>query len=189
MRPGGQGSPVIEAFLRHTVLRSALPLALTLAVLLSGCLGGFGVSESPAPTPAFQPEVFFAGATHGDGTLAVRGRADRRFTVASTGRQSPDDLFVLEQEIRFVDGEVQRRNFFIRRLDAHRYAGTLSGAAGPVTARADGNSFHLRYRMGKASTMEQWLYLQPDGRTAFNRATVRVLGLPVAHLSETIRRE
>lgn len=178
-------------------MRSALPpttllaalLAVLFALLLSGCLGRFDVAQTPAATPAFQPEVFFDGATHGDGTLAVRGRAARGFTVASSGHQARDGVFVLEQEIRFVDGEVQRRSFRIRRLDAHRYAGSLSGAAGPVTARADGNSFHLRYQMGKASTMEQWIYLQPDGRTAFNRATVRVLGMPVAHLSETIRRK
>jgi hypothetical protein len=37
--------------------------------------------------------------------------------------------------------------------------------------------------------MEQWIYRQPDGRTALNRSTVRVLGVPVAHLSETITKD
>ncbi|MEO6103400.1 MAG: DUF3833 family protein [Pseudoxanthomonas sp.] len=174
-----------ERRLRQFMIGSALPLA----VLLSGCLGRFNVAQTPASTPVFEPEVFFDGATQGEGTLAVRGRPNRSFTVASSGHQGRDGQFVLEQEIRFIDGEVQRRSFRIRRVDAHTYTGSLSGAAGPVTARADGNSFHLRYQMSKASSMEQWLYLQPDGRTALNRATVRVLGLPVAHLSETIRRE
>ena len=173
----------------RALARSALPLAM----LLSGCLGGFRVAESPAATPVFRPEQFFDGATHGEGMLDVRGRADRPFMVASTGHnervggQSGD--FVLDQVITFADGEVQRRTFRMRALDAQRYSGTLTGASGPVTARADGNSFHLRYSMGRASSMEQWIYLQPDGRTAFNRATVRVLGAPVARLSETIRRQ
>lgn len=166
---------------------------LVVAAVLSGCLGKFQVAETPAATPAFRPEVFFDGATHGEGMLDVRGRGERRFTVTSTGHserssgQAGD--FVLDQVIRFADGEVQRRTFRMRPLDAQRYAGTLTGASGPVTARAEGNSFHLRYAMGKASSMEQWIYLQPDGRSAFNRATVRVLGAPVAQLSETIRRD
>ena len=178
------------AFSLHKVMaRSALPLA----VLLSGCLGGFQVAESPAAMPAFRPEAFFDGATRGEGMLDVRGRADRHFTVASTGHSKRDSGrdsdFVLDQVIRYADGEVQRRRFRMRHLDAQRYTGSLTGAAGPVTARAEGNSFHLRYSMGKARSMEQWIYLQPGGRTAFNRATVRVLGMPVAHLSETIRRD
>ena len=167
--------------------------SLTIVLVLSGCLGKFQVAETPNATPAFRPEVFFDGATHGEGMLDVRGRAERRFTVASTGHSErhggfPGD-FILDQVIRFADGEVQRRTFRMRPLDAQRYTGSLTGASGPVTASAEGNSFHLRYAMGKASSMEQWIYLQPDGRTAFNRATVRVLGAPVAHLSETIRRD
>jgi hypothetical protein len=34
--------------------------------------------------------------------------------------------------------------------------------------------------------MEQWLYMQPDGRTVVNEATIRVFGIIVAHLSERI---
>ena len=37
--------------------------------------------------------------------------------------------------------------------------------------------------------MEQWLYLQPDGRSVMNEATVRVFWVVVAHLSERITRE
>jgi hypothetical protein len=33
------------------------------------------------------------------------------------------------------------------------------------------------------------MYLQPDGRTVMNEATVRVFGVVVAHLSERITRE
>jgi hypothetical protein len=37
--------------------------------------------------------------------------------------------------------------------------------------------------------MEQWLYLQPDGRTVVNEATISLLGLVVARLSERITHE
>ena len=51
--------------------------------------------------------------------------------------------------------------------------------------------FHLRYAMRSpwGGRMEQWLTLQPDGRTVVNRATVRVLGLVVTQLTERITRD
>ena len=42
--------------------------------------------------------------------------------------------------------------------------------------------------MKRGMTMEQWIYLQPEGRTALNHATVRMFGVAVARLSETISR-
>lgn len=172
--------------MRISSLRFALPMALA----LSGCLGGFRVAETPARTPLFRPERFFAGATSGEGILSVRGKADRPFHVASTGHGESDGTFVLDQTITYADGLVERRSFRMRRVDEHLYTGRLTSASGTVSARAEGNSFHLRYTIRKpAVTMEQWIYLQPDGRSSLNRATVRVLGFPVAHLSETITRQ
>ncbi|MEP7118065.1 MAG: DUF3833 family protein, partial [Acidobacteriota bacterium] len=90
----------------------------------------------------------------------------------------------------YSNGEVNRRSFRMRRVDEHEYTGTLTGVSGAVWARVDGNSFHVRYTMRRpAVTMEQWIHLQPDGRTGLNRATVRVFGIPIAHLSETITRQ
>lgn len=171
--------------MRASFLRFALPMAL----LLSGCLHGFRVAETPARAPLFRPEPFFAGATSGEGILSVRGKADRSFHVTSTGHGDAG-TFVLDQTITYADGVVERRSFRMRRVSEHGYTGRLTGASGPVSARAEGNSFHLRYTIRKpAVTMEQWIYLQPDGRTSLNRATVRIVGIPVARLSETIERQ
>ena len=66
---------------------------------------------------------------------------------------------------------------------------TLSHASGDVDAEVTGNLFHLRYRIRQPRVyMEQWLYLQPGGRTVLNQAEVTVLGIPYAGLSETITR-
>jgi hypothetical protein len=87
------------------------------------------------------------------------------------------------------DGQVEARTWRFRRIDEHRYAGTLTDAAGEVTGETTGNVFHLRYRMrSPAVDMEQWLSLQPDGQTVRNEATVTVLGVPWARLSEQITR-
>lgn len=165
-------------------------LAVPLIFVLSGCLGGFRVAETPARTPQFRPEQFFAGVTHGQGVLSRRGRADRPFNVRGSGRTESDGTFVLDQTVTYADGAVEQRSFRMRRVDEHGYTGSLTGASGAVSARADGNSFHVRYTIRRpAVTMEQMIYLQPDGRTALNRATMKVLGIPVAHVSETITRQ
>ncbi|MEP6992944.1 MAG: DUF3833 family protein [Acidobacteriota bacterium] len=172
--------------MRASSLRFALPVVL----VLSGCLGGFRVGETSAPAPQFRPEQFFTGVTHGEGVLAALGRTDRAFHVTGAGHSESDGTFVLDQTVSYADGAVEQRSFRMRRVDEHEYAGSLTGASGAVWARAEGNGFHVRYTIRKpAVTMEQWIYLRPDARTALNRATVRVLGIPVAHLSETIRRQ
>ncbi|MEP6507064.1 MAG: DUF3833 family protein [Gemmatimonadales bacterium] len=169
--------------------RSRQLAGVTLALLMTACLAGFRLPKAPAAGPVFRPEQFFIGFTHGDGVLATRGRRDRKFYVTGVGRVASDGTFILDQKIRYADGATDERSFRVRRINDHDYAGTLSGVAGPVTARVDGNSFHVRYLIRKpAVTMDQWIYLQPDGLTALNRSTVKILGIPVAHLSETITR-
>jgi hypothetical protein len=68
---------------------------------------------------------------------------------------------------------------------------TLTDASGVVKGETYGDLFHLRYPMKTpvGGHMEQWLYLQPDGHTVMNEATVRLFGVVVAHLSERITHE
>ena len=47
-----------------------------------------------------------------------------------------------------------------------RYTATLTpDARGPVSASADGNTFHIHYRMGRFTTMDQTLRCAPAGRS------------------------
>ena len=158
-------------------------------LLLAGCLAGFPHRDPMSADSELRPELFFAGRTRGEGTLAVRGRGSRSFQVEGLGRTGSDGAFRLDQTVTFADGTVETRTFIVRRVDDTHYTGTLSGARGTVTAETLGNRFHLRYLVRQPAVyMEQDLYLQPDGRTALNEATVSVLGLSVARLSETIRK-
>ena len=87
-------------------------------------------------------------------------------------------------------GKVSQRHWIMTRLDDHRYTATLSDADGPVTAEVYGNLFHLRYLLKKPFvTMEQWLYLQSDGKTVLNEGTIRMPGRTIARLSEIIVRQ
>lgn len=139
-----------------------------------------------------RPEAFFAGSTSSSGVQENRsGAPTARFQVKSFGQTLADGTFRLEQSIAFDREAVQTRTWVMQRVDAHRYTATLTDASGPVEAEAYGDLFHLRYPMRTpwAGQMEQWLYLQPDGRTVINEATVRVFGVVVAHLSERITRD
>ena len=167
----------------------ALALAVALTAASTGCLASLPRRTELSPQPRFDPTRFFAGRTHGEGKLDVRIGSDRNVTVEGRGRTEPDGTFRLEQDITYGDGSVDRRVWLLRRTDSTHFAGALSDASGDVTADVRGNRFHLRYLIRHPAVyMEQWLYLQADGRTVQNLAQVTVLGIPWARLSETITR-
>ena len=173
--------------IRRSIVRRSL--ALTLMAVSTGCLSSLPERTQPSPQPRFDPTQFFAGATHGQGTLDVRVGSDRQVTVEGQGRAEPDGTFRLEQTVTYGDGSVEQRVWLLRRVDSTHFAGALSDASGDVTAEVRGNLFHLRYRIRHPAVyMEQWLYLQPGGRRVQNLAQVTVLGIPWARLSETITR-
>ena len=167
----------------------AVVLALT---FLEGCTPELPPSSFEGGTPEMRPEIFFAGTTGSSGVLENRsGAPTRRFHVEGSGQTLPDGGFRLQQRLTFGGSAVEMRTWVLRRLDAHHYTASLTGASGAVKGEAYGNLFHLRYPMQTpfGGWMEQWLYLQPDGRTVMNQATIRVFGLVVARLSERISRE
>lgn len=164
-------------------------LGALLLVATSSCLASHPPRPALAPAPAFDPTVFFAGRTQGVGTLVTRFGATRSVRVESVGKIESDGSFRLDQTVTFGDGAADKRSWHIRRVDSTHYSATLSDARGTVTADTDGNRFHLRYLLRQpAIYMEQWLYLEPDGRSATNLAQVTVLGVPWARLTETITR-
>ncbi len=173
----------LRATLPRVLVGTALPLA-------TACLTAAPRRPAVAASPAFQPDAFFAGHTHGEGTLAFRGRAPQPLRVDGHGITEPDGTFRLDQTLTLGTAAPETRTWRLRRVDATTYRATLSDASGPVAAESEGNRFHLRYTIHSPGVvMEQWLYLQPDGRTVRNIATVTVLGVPWARLSESITRD
>ncbi|MBC7841614.1 MAG: DUF3833 family protein [Gemmatimonadaceae bacterium] len=151
-------------------------------------------SFEPAPalqsTPVLDPTVFFAGRTRGDGHLRVRVGADQIVKVNGVGRMEPDGRFRLDQRVERTGGDVESRTWFMTRTASNRFVASLSDASGDVHGEVDGSRFHVRYRIRQPAVyMEQWMYLQPDGRTVRNFAQVTVLGVPWARLTETIVRQ
>ena len=166
-------------------MRAAAALAGLLA--LGACISAGGRENLAQPEPVFRPEQFFAGETSGTGTLKVVGRERVTTFVESTGRLQPDGSLKLRQRITEGDKPPRVRTWVVRPLGGGRYTGTLTDAKGPVAGEVSGNRFHVRYK-GDGTTVEQWLYLQPDGRTVVNRLEARKFGVTVAALEETIRK-
>ena len=163
-----------------------------LAASLGGCAPAMDPSSFDGGALQLRPEIFFAGTTSSSGVLENRsGAPTRRLHVKGSGLAQPDGSFRLEQSITFDQDAPQMRTWVLRRLDSHHYTATLTDASGAVQAEAYGELFHLRYPMKTpfGGHMEQWMYLQPDGHTVVNQATVRVFGIVVAHLSEQITHE
>ncbi len=162
---------------------------LLMALALSGCVKSITPDSFGQNQPEFRPEQFFGTMATGYGMIqSASGKPARPIRVESRGSILPDGRFRLDQTVH-EGGKVRERHWIMMRLDDRRYTATLSDAAGPVTAQVHGNLFHLKYLFKKPFvTMEQWLYLQPDGKTVLNTGTIRMPGREIARLSEVIVR-
>ncbi len=188
-KPGGLHQCALTPRLRLMKQSSARLLVAGLTLGLSGCLAALPPRPPIDPRTAFDPTRFFAGRTLGEGTLDVRVGTDRALRVEGNGRTDSTGTFRLDQSIVFAKGKSEQRVWLLQRIDATHFRATLSDAQGPVRAESDGSRLHLRYLLRHPAVyMEQWMYLQPDGRTVVNLAQVTVLGIPWARLAETITR-
>ncbi|MGB3542442.1 DUF3833 family protein [Rubrivirga sp.] len=156
-------------------------------VVLSGCLPA-QPRLALETEPPFDVFAFFQGETAGLGVLHIRGRAPVPVEVESVGTVLESGDLELVQTITRGDDEPYQRTWTFRALGDGRYTGDLTEATGPVEAEASGNRLVIGYRTGRFTTVSQTLALQPGGRLALNLLSVRVLGVPVARLTEQIRR-
>ena len=180
--------------LRHAGRLLLLAFLAALAALAAGC-ASLAPSHFADAGPAFDPQAYFTGRVRSWGVFENRaGAPTRRFTTASVGRRAGDTL-LLDQEFIYEDGTHQQRHWRIRRVDAHRYEATANDVVGTATGEAYGNAFRWEYTVALKPgnplydvRLKQWMYLQADGRTMVNRATVNKLGVEVAQVTEYFRR-
>ena len=185
----------------RTMLRQA-PAVWAAALLLAGCVAAPPLAE-PVPraeAPQFDPFTFFLGESRGDGMLAKALSDDTPIRVESHGRieietsrdggpaAPPVRVLVLDQVIREGDKPPRERQWRLHAVGPGRYAGTLSDAIGPVTARSEGNRLVIAFSMKGGLAVRQDITLSPDGNHAANIMQVSKLGLTVAVLAEDIRK-
>lgn len=157
-------------------------------MVISALLGLLLLAAAPpaAPAPA-GPEQFFVGRTEGSGTVHIILTGRHAVRDRGRGRIERGGTLVIEQVIEEAGKPPRNRVWRLSRT-GNRIAGTISDARGPVTGDVAGNVLHLRYRSAEGPSVEQWITLHPNGRTAANRMVFRRFGLTVATVESTIRR-
>ena len=154
-----------------------MSLSVSLALLL--------LAASPAPSPL---EQFFVGATSGSGTVSVILSGRHAMRDSAHGRIDARGALLLDQIVEEEGKPARRRAWRLVRAGANRIAGSISDANGAVSGELDGRRLHLRYRLKEGPSVEQWIVLRPDGRTASNRMTFKRFGMQVATVESEIRK-
>ena len=142
-----------------------------------------------AAASATAPEHFFVGRTEGAGTVHMIMAGSHKVRDRARGRLDRTGALILEQVVEEEGKPARRRSWRLVRAPGNRISGTISDARGPVAGEIKGNILHLRYRMVEGgASVEQWITLHPNGRTAANRMVFRKFGLKVATMDSTIRK-
>lgn len=164
-----------------------MALALFLALLAAAADQGPAPAHAP-PAPGAALERFFVGRTEGAGTVHVILAGSHPVRDRAHGRMERGGALVLDQVIEEEGKPARRRVWRLVRAGGNAVTGTISDARGPVTGTLAGNVLHLRYRLAEGPSIEQWITLNPNGRSATNRMSVRRFGLHVANVETVIRR-
>lgn len=136
---------------------------------------------------AFIPELVFAGHSQGIGELRLLFGKPRAFTVESLGTAQADGRFRLEQKVKFQGKPVQSRAWVMQQTSPGHYSATLTEAVGPAVGHTQGSRLTLSYPLKRwGLVMHQTLDLSKDGRTVANFGSIRLFGVEVGELRETI---
>jgi hypothetical protein len=182
---------------RSSLLRLASALLLAaFATLAAGC-ASLPPQAFTGSAPTFDPIEFFTGRTVSWGVFETRaGEPSRRFSTVCEGRREGDGALLLDQTFTYEGGATQHRRWRIRRVDAHRFEATANDVVGHARGDAYGNAFRWEYTVALQPgnplsnvRLRQWMYLQPDGQTMINRASIAKFGFQAAQVTEFFQRE
>jgi hypothetical protein len=156
------------------------------AVLAIVALAAAGaVAAWSMPSDNFDPVDFFAGRSHGEGTLHELMKGGKPISVDSVGRVNREGMLVLDQTVRVAGDPVKRRQWRLRPT-REGWSGTLTDAEGKVSATREGESIRIRYKMADGLKVEQLLTPRPGGGAVDNQMKIKKFGIVVARLNETI---
>ncbi|EHJ91755.1 DUF3833 domain-containing protein [Vreelandella boliviensis] len=170
------------------MIRSLRISFFTLLFFLTGC-AGVDIEDYADSEPRLDIAEYFAGSTRAWGMVQdYSGEVQRRFTVDIQGNYE-DGTLTLDESFVFSDGETDHRVWTFERIDEHHWIGTASDVEGQVEARQYGHAFHMRYPLeveidGRmiSFTMDDWMYLQPDGRL-INRTAMRKFSFTLGEIT------
>ena len=163
---------------------------LLLTILLTSCTGNnMKPIDFKDQSPRLIIEDYLSGNVKAWGILQNRsGKVTRQFSAELNGKWDGKQL-ILNEEFNWTDGEIQKRQWIINKIDEHNYEGTAGDVAGKAKGYSYGPAFKFGYVLlvpikGKEIkiTFDDWIFKQ-DERVAINRATMTKFGIKVAELT------
>lgn len=171
-----------------------LRLAGLLSLVLAAC-SPLEPQDFAGRGPVLRPEQFFTGETRSFGVIEARSGAPLGRLRTETSGRMEGGVLVIDQTLRFDDGEIRRRSWRLRRAGDGRYAATATDITGEARGESVGRAFKLQYQLQltpdsrwRTASAEQWMYLMDDGRTLLSRLTLSKLGVVVATVSEIFQK-
>lgn len=140
------------------------------------------LSRFPTP-PHMRLEEFFIGKTNAIGIFQDRfGKLRRQFSADMEGQVDGDRL-ELHEVLAYDDGEVETRNWSIKKRGDVGYEGTCENVIGTARGRVTGNVFRWRYdfrlKIGGRQltvTFDDTMFLQA-GNLVINRVRMSKFGI------------
>ena len=134
-------------------------------------------------------EDYLSGNVKAWGILQNRsGKVTRQFSALLNGTWDGKQL-ILNEKFNWSDGEVQKRQWKINKIDEHNYQGTAGDVVGTAKGFSYGPAFKFEYVLlvpvkGREIkiTFDDWIFKQDD-KVAINRATMTKFGIKVAELT------
>ena len=163
---------------------------LLITILLTNCVGNqMKPTDFKDQKPRLIIEDYLSGNVKAWGILQSRsGKVTRQFSADLNGKWDGKQL-ILDEKFNWSDGEVQKRQWQITKLDEHNYEGTAGDVVGKAKGYSYGPAFKFEYVLlvpinGKEIkiTFDDWIFKQ-DEKVAINRATMTKFGFKVAELT------
>ena len=134
-------------------------------------------------------EEYLSGEVKAWGVLQNRScKVTRQFSAILDGKWDGKEL-ILDETFNWDDGEVQKRQWKINKIDQHNYEGTAGDVVGKAKGFSYGPAFKFEYVLlvpvkGREIkiTFDDWIFMQNE-KVAINRAKMTKFGIRVADLT------
>ena len=163
---------------------------LLVTILLTGCSGNdMKPIDFKGKEPRLIIEEYLSGNVKAWGVLQNRsGKVTRQFSANLNGKWDGEKL-ILDEKFNWDDGEIQDRQWQIKKIDDHNYEGTAGDVVGIAKGYSYGPAFKFEYVLlvpvkGREMkiTFDDWIFLQNE-KVAINRAKMTKFGIRVADLT------
>ncbi len=158
-------------------------------LIITGCANNMMPTDFKDQKPRLIIEEYLSGNVKAWGILQNRsGKVIRQFSADLDGKWDGEQL-ILDEKFNWSDGEIQNRQWQIKKIDQHNYEGTAGDVVGKAKGFSYGPAFKFEYVLlvpvkGKNIKIkfDDWIFKQ-DEKVAINRATMTKFGFKVAELT------